>query len=818
MTAIDTLLSNSSLAAEAFSPDTGRQEDVSLSSLPTINMAHLVDMREDGCSRCQWTGDPDKIFKRFFYLPLAGEEFGFGSDGQKPPFKCVFCETMRCLLLVAARREGKVVTKWGTVRSEGGQGFEIDVDLDGSSTFFGIFIPSDIPRSSIELFGISRRHISQDSQLSQASSEWAQRRIAECVHAHQPCESQRDVSFLPTRLVNLQPYARGPDLRLDHQGSIPPGSRYIALSYCWGDYQPTCMTTAETLEQHLTSIPWHTLPRTFQDAAKFALSLGVKYLWIDSMCIIQGDQEDWQREAGKMYAIYKNSYITFAALFGHDPTSGLRTTSMRQTSTPFAQLLDYPMTYTLYARRTHYLGSKHRDDLDTEVRLRYPLLGRAWTYQERIIPPRVMFFSEDEIVYQCLNDISCECGATVEGDHEYMTSLSKTDIFLKTRKHSSTVVQDCQAAKEHQSIEPYHPFKVNRSSFGFIKEAFGPAGRMWRKVWGRRATRIGAVRSAPVDAQHDKGQYRVVKSPVQSLGSKRSGVSAPSDHSLDVSNTWRDKVVAEYSQLRITKQTDRLPALAAIAEQFQLVRQGEDYLAGLWSGSLHWDLLWSVAPCSDQTEQSLKGEGVESSKRSASFPTWSWASLQHRRGRYLPGFATDTSVPKATVVEAWCKYAEDNAFGVLESSKLVLRGTILHCRLEWVRTLRSYDTQGFWECKFHNGNSWAEFSDVYHGFHHILMDEENSDGTTNKDLSQEVYILHVLSGDDLQTGSLIWYFLVLRRDCQQDHIYTRAGYFTWEFPQLLFGNEVSNPRETLPSKEFMESFQKHSILATCEIR
>jgi hypothetical protein len=115
------------------------------------------------------------------------------------------------------------------------------------------------------------------------------------------------------------------DIRLvETTGEI---GRYNCLSYCWGQGM-TLKTTQETLDLHKARIPWQSLPKTFQDAIEFTRRLGVRYIWIDSLCIIQHDKEDWERESAKMYEVYRKSYLTLAATssanaeggcFTHDP-------------------------------------------------------------------------------------------------------------------------------------------------------------------------------------------------------------------------------------------------------------------------------------------------------------------------------------------------------------------------------------------------------------------------------------------------------------------------------------------------------------------
>jgi hypothetical protein len=277
------------------------------------------------------------------------------------------------------------------------------VTLDGLNHIWqSISISSDTPDSDIDRYNVGRQLMSSDERLCDGSSKWAKDRLAECASSHQLCQSQSGDSFLPTRLINLQPGWKGLDVRLEDSHSVRSGSLYVALSYCWGHHRPACITTLETLARNKTRIPWDALPLTFQDAAAFTLSLGVQYLWIDSICIIQEDEKDWQQEAGKMYAAYKNSYLTLAALTGRDSTSGLRNMSIRQDSVLLAKLRIYQAIYPLYLRRNHYLDGVDAGNIKgsfADTCRRYPLLSRAWAFQERTISPHVIFFTESEMIF-----------------------------------------------------------------------------------------------------------------------------------------------------------------------------------------------------------------------------------------------------------------------------------------------------------------------------------------------------------------------------------------------------------------------------------
>lgn len=129
--------------------------------------------------------------------------------------------------------------------------------------------------------------------------------------------------------------------------------------------------------------------------------------------------------------------------------------------------------------------------------------------------------------------------------------------------------------------------------------------------------------------------------------------------------TWRE-IVQQFSRLELSYETDRLLAIGAVAEQVQTVRAGEKYLAGLWSDSLHQDLLW-IKISRDNPASPTAG------------PSWSWASWAvGPRGVTWRELENFTNV--AEIIEVECTYKEDNCFGAVLSGKLVLRSRLLECR------------------------------------------------------------------------------------------------------------------------------------------
>jgi hypothetical protein len=103
-----------------------------------------------------------------------------------------------------------------------------------------------------------------------------------CHESHKLCQP-RAPSVLPKRVLDVSL----PQVRLYE--SYNESGRYVSLSHCWGKTIPACRTTSITIEVNRCGIDWEAFPATFQDAIQFTRRLGLKYIWIDSVCIIQDD-------------------------------------------------------------------------------------------------------------------------------------------------------------------------------------------------------------------------------------------------------------------------------------------------------------------------------------------------------------------------------------------------------------------------------------------------------------------------------------------------------------------------------------------------
>jgi Heterokaryon incompatibility protein (HET) len=88
---------------------------------------------------------------------------------------------------------------------------------------------------------------------------------------------------------------------------------YVALSYIWSKKPQTFLTLLDNINERMQQIDAKNLPKTIMDAVRCTQGLGLKYLWVDSLCIIQDSDTDKAKEIGRMSGIYKNAYATISA-------------------------------------------------------------------------------------------------------------------------------------------------------------------------------------------------------------------------------------------------------------------------------------------------------------------------------------------------------------------------------------------------------------------------------------------------------------------------------------------------------------------------
>jgi hypothetical protein len=203
---------------------------------------------------------------------------------------------------------------------------------------------------------------------------------------------------IPSRLLYVGP-ANTDTLRLCCSNKNKT-LRYVALSHCWGmiteaEKRQFC-TTDENINARQNGFDISELPKTFRDAVRVTQNLDIRYLWIDSLCIIQGNENDWKFEAKRMQDVYSGAYCTIAATSAVDSKAGFLE---RSVCSDYIHIQDT-------SGKQFYVCTEV-DDFDNDVE-NAPLNKRAWVLQERVLSRRTIHFSANQVYFECGDGVWCE--------------------------------------------------------------------------------------------------------------------------------------------------------------------------------------------------------------------------------------------------------------------------------------------------------------------------------------------------------------------------------------------------------------------------
>ncbi|KAI2472294.1 HET-domain-containing protein [Annulohypoxylon bovei var. microspora] len=262
--------------------------------------------------------------------------------------------------------------------------------------------------------------------------------LSVCLQTHTSC-NRRDTGYLPSRLVQLNNAAAEPTFCVVERNYVDSQSPYLTLSHCWGaeSAKPRLKLTRSTLEWLSKEQPCRTLPKTFRDASEVAGRLGIRYLWIDSLCIFQDSVEDWRVESSSMQDVYGNAFLSIAALAAENNDGGLffSRDPAKVKPTIFNFGINGPEDPQPY-RCTSERESAWRLSFDGE-----PLIKRGWVVQERVLPPRVLYYGSGQMFWECYEATCCETHPKIVGFHTASGSEGKEE-------------------EEKATIEPGHAWKA----------------------------------------------------------------------------------------------------------------------------------------------------------------------------------------------------------------------------------------------------------------------------------------------------------------------------------------------------------------------
>jgi hypothetical protein len=178
---------------------------------------------------------------------------------------------------------------------------------------------------------------------------------------------------------------------------------YITLSYAWGNPGKIPKTTSANIGERQNGILVETLPKTFRDVITITRKLNVPYVWIDALCIIQDDEEDWNQETSQMVRIYQFSLLTVAATGAEDASKGCFLERV-PTSVDIGPLVKLPYRTKEGVISGHFsVHEKHMtfaDEYDRFVE-KSPLLKRGWVFQERVLSRRMVHYTRGKMFFEC---------------------------------------------------------------------------------------------------------------------------------------------------------------------------------------------------------------------------------------------------------------------------------------------------------------------------------------------------------------------------------------------------------------------------------
>jgi len=267
--------------------------------------------------------------------------------------------------------------------------------------------PGRVPDGFEVLLG---RKVESDP-ASESSLAIAEKWLTECVTTHQTCGRMASKERpLPTRIIDVGSNNPEQDPHLVVTGGMH-GS-WAALSYCWGG-DSDFILKSNSLDEMCKGFRLESFPKTLRDAILVTRKLGIQYIWIDALCIMQDSAEDWAVEAARMGNVYGGAIITISA--ANSP------------STSFGMLHDRPIPVDICEVQWKENSSPQCESVflrsgfhfsDSTMK-KNPLNTRGWTLQESLLSPRTLSYGLQQMAWECQERKIDESGRPVAPGDNY---------------------------------------------------------------------------------------------------------------------------------------------------------------------------------------------------------------------------------------------------------------------------------------------------------------------------------------------------------------------------------------------------------------
>ncbi|KAK3380589.1 hypothetical protein B0T24DRAFT_571473 [Lasiosphaeria ovina] len=291
-----------------------------------------------------------------------------------------------------------------------------------------------------------------------------------CEENHSDCRSSASIRCMPTRVIDV---GHEGDKYVSLWETGPQDKeQYIALSHPWG-HEPHFVTDVQNLEQHKQGILLSRLPATFQDAIHTTRALRIRYLWIDSICIIQGPGGDFDVQANQMETVFSSAYCVLAASRAHNQVDGFLLPRRQRDYVALAEADGSP-----------FYICENIDDFSTDV-LNGHLNKRGWVLQEHALARRTVFFTQGQTYYECGDGVRCETLTKMSNQGEKIIRLQ--DLYKRYSALGFTRDYDRAIAMEGIHRRLLHAFHAD-GGYGILDEGSHRSGLLRRNLlWHRPA-------------------------------------------------------------------------------------------------------------------------------------------------------------------------------------------------------------------------------------------------------------------------------------------------------------------------------------------
>ncbi|KLU88827.1 hypothetical protein MAPG_07810 [Magnaporthiopsis poae ATCC 64411] len=247
----------------------------------------------------------------------------------------------------------------------------------------------------------AKTHYHPDGGIPEAMFDMIRDWLQQCEIEHKECH-HNSPGRMPTRLVDVGTLDSSTVRLIEVNNGLH--APYLTLSHCWGQNPKIYRRTSGGNFE----VPLEELPRTFRDAITATRRLGFAYLWVDSLCIIQDDEADWEHEAAKMASVYTHGVLNLAASYSANSHGGLMLKRgqvhvtpccWKHKSTPVSS--NNPWGKWMKADQVCWTFDPQSEFVELGTGQHLPLVSRGWVLQEHVLSPRTVHFLPGEIIWEC---------------------------------------------------------------------------------------------------------------------------------------------------------------------------------------------------------------------------------------------------------------------------------------------------------------------------------------------------------------------------------------------------------------------------------